>query len=110
VFTGKLIFGAYMIELSSGQRKKLKSLAHHLEPVVMVGQKGITESLTRAVDKALSDHELIKIKFVDFKDDKKSLTGEIVSSVNAGFVGIIGNIAILYRKNPDIPEKERIRV
>lgn len=99
-----------MTELSSWQIRKLKSLAHHLEPVVMVGQKGITESLTRAVDKALNDHELIKIKFVDFKDDKKNLTDVIVSSVNAAFVGIIGNIAVLYRENPDIPEKERIKI
>lgn len=99
-----------MSELSSGQRKKLKSLAHHLEPVVMVGQKGFTENLSKAVDKALSDHELIKIKFVDFKDEKRKLTDEIVTSTKAGFVGIIGNIAILYRENPDIPSKERIRL
>lgn len=99
-----------MNELNSGQRRKLKSLAHHLEPVVMVGQKGITESLSKAVDKALSDHELIKIKFVDFKDEKRELTGEIISSTNAGLVGIIGNIAILYRENPDMPAKERIKL
>lgn len=102
--------GAFMIELSSGQRRKLKSLAHHLDPVVMVGQKGITESLSKAVDKALLDHELIKIKFVDFKDEKHKLTGEIISSVGAGLVGIIGNIAIIYRENPDIPAKERIKL
>lgn len=99
-----------MNELNSGQRRKLKALAHHLEPVVMVGQKGFTENLSKAVDKALSDHELIKIKFVDFKDEKRKLTDEIVASTNSGFVGIIGNIAILFRENPDIPVKERIRI
>lgn len=99
-----------MSELNSGQRRKLKALAHHLEPVVMVGQKGLTESISKAVDKALSDHELIKIKFVDFKDEKRKLTDDIVLSTNAGFVGIIGNIAILYRANPDIPVKERIKL
>lgn len=99
-----------MSELSSGQRRKLKAMAHHLEPVVMVGQKGITENLSKAVDKALGDHELIKIKFVDFKDEKRELTDEIVLSTHAALVGIIGNIAILYRKNPDIPAKERIHI
>jgi len=99
-----------MIELNSSQRRRLKSLAHHLEPVVMVGRKGFSENLSKAVDKALSDHELIKIKFVDLKDEKRELTDEIISSVNASLVGIIGNIAILYRENPDIPAKERIRV
>lgn len=104
------ILGEFMKELNSGQRRKLKSLAHHLDPVVMVGQKGFTESLARAVDRALSDHELIKIKFVDFKDEKRELTGKIAASVNAGLVGIIGNIAILYRENPDLPQEERIKV
>lgn len=99
-----------MNELSSGQRRKLKALAHHLEPVVMVGQKGFTENLSKAVDKALSDHELIKIKFVDFKDEKRRLTDEIVASTNSGLVGIIGNIAIIYRENQDIPLKERIKI
>ena len=106
----KTVFGAYMILLDSGLRRKLKAKAHHLDPVVMVGQKGFTESLTRAVDKALSDHELIKIKFVDFKDAKRELTDEIVSSVDAGLVGIIGNIAILYRENPDLPSNEKIKL
>ncbi len=99
-----------MLELNGGQKRKLRSLAHHLEPVVMVGQKGFTGSLSKAVDRALSDHELIKIRFVDFKDEKRDLTDQIISSVNASLVGIIGNIAILYRENPDIPAKERIRL
>ncbi len=94
----------------SDQKRKLKALAHHLDPVVMVGQKGFTESLAKAVDRALSDHELIKIRFVDFKDEKRELTDEIVSSLNAGLVGIIGNIAILYRENPDLPQSERIKL
>lgn len=97
-----------MIELDSGQRRKLKSLAHHLEPVVMVGHKGFTESLVNAVDRALSDHELIKIRFIDFKDEKRELASRIVSSVGASLVGIIGNIAIMYRENPDLTVKGRI--
>lgn len=102
--------GVFMIELTSGQRRKLKSLAHHLDPVVMVGQKGFTDNLVKAVDKALTDHELIKIKFVDFKDEKRNLAAQIVESVSASLVGIIGNIAIIYRENPDIPVKEKIRL
>ena len=99
-----------MSGLSSSQRRKLKSLAHHLEPVVMVGQKGFTENLAKAVDKALDDHELIKIRFVDFKDEKRELTDEIVKSTESNLVGIIGNIAILYRENPDFPSKQRIKL
>lgn len=99
-----------MKELGSGHKRKLKSMAHGLDPVVFVGQKGITGSLIKAVDKALSDHELIKIKFVDYKDEKKELSDEIVRNTGSSLVNIIGNILILYRENPDRPEGERIRL
>ena len=97
-----------MTELNGRQRRKLRSLAHHLDPVVQIGQKGLTESLIKAVDKALSDHELIKVKFVDFKDEKHELAGEVSSATGSALVGIIGNIAILYRENPELEKKERI--
>ena len=97
-----------MTELNGRQRKKLRSLAHHLDPVVQIGQKGLTESLIKAVDKALSDHELIKVKFVDFKDEKHELAGEVCSGTGSELVGMIGNIAIFYRENPELEKKEKI--
>ena len=72
-----------MEKLNPGSKRKLKSLAHHLKPVVLIGQKGITESLIKAVDKALSDHELIKVKFIDLKDEKRELTEKIVENTGA---------------------------
>jgi RNA-binding protein len=88
------------------ERRKLKSLAHHLKPVLQVGQKGLTESLITAADQALEDHELIKIKFMDFKEDKREITDEIASRTGAETVTIIGNIAVLYRSNPDKSESK----
>ena len=55
-----------MKALSNTLKNQLKKLAHNLKPVVLVGQKGITETLLQAVDKALEDHELIKVKFIAF--------------------------------------------
>ncbi len=98
-----------MTELNGRQRRKLKSLAHHLKPVVQIGQKGLTDSLFKAVDKALSDHELIKVKFVDFKEEKHDLADEVVSETGAALVGMIGNIAILYRENPELEPGQRIK-
>lgn len=98
-----------MKELSAVNKRKLKSMAHSLEPVVLIGQKGITESLIKAVDKALADHELIKVKFVDLKDEKKELAPKIVEGTGAFLVNIIGNVLILYRENPELPAKERIK-
>lgn len=97
-----------MTELNGRQRRKLKSLAHNLKPVVQIGQKGLSEGLIKAVDKALSDHELIKVKFVDFKDEKKELAGEVCSGTGSALVDMIGNIAILYRENPELEKKEKI--
>ena len=87
--------------LSNNTKNQLKKLAHKLKPVVLVGQKGITDTLLQAVDKALEDHELIKIKFIDFKDEKIDLIDKIVQATNAALVNIIGNIAIIYRENPE---------
>lgn len=96
-----------MIELTGSQRKYLRSAAHHIKPVVMIGKNGITPTLIGAVKQALNDHELIKIKFIDFKDEKNELTDKIVSESDCTVVGRIGNTSILYRQNED-PEKRLI--
>ncbi|MBN1496266.1 MAG: ribosome assembly RNA-binding protein YhbY [Spirochaetes bacterium] len=90
-----------MKPLTGKQIRKLKSLAHHLEPVVYIGKQGITPALVKAADDALRAHELIKIKFVDFKDAKKSLAEEVAAETDAVIIGMIGNVAILFRQNPD---------
>ena len=93
--------------LSSAQRKKLRALAHHLDPVVYVGKHGVTEALLAAVTEALDAHELIKVKFNDFKSEKKALSAQIAETSGAEIAGLIGNVMILYREHPD-PEKRKI--
>ncbi len=99
-----------MKEITSSQKRKLKSLAHKLKPVVLIGQKGITESLVKAVDKALEDHELIKVKFIDLKDEKVELLEKVISDTKSFLVNLIGNTAIIYRENPELPKDEKIRI
>ena len=86
-----------MKTLSNSAKNQLKKLAHKLKPVVLVGQKGLSDTLLQAVDKALEDHELIKIKFIDFKDEKIDLINKIVQATDSALVNVIGNIAIIYR-------------
>jgi len=93
--------------LSGTQRTFLRGLAHSLNPVIQVGKNGITPELIRAVDEALASHELIKIKFMEFKDEKKKLSAQVSEKTMSENVGIIGNIAIFYREQPD-REKRRI--
>ena len=96
-----------MNKLSSKQRTYLRSQAHHLEPVVLIGKNGITDGTIEAVNMALEAQELIKIKFLAFKDNKQSISDEIAASANCHVVGMIGHTVILYRQNSD-PEKQNI--
>ena len=98
-----------MEALKGSQRKYLRAQAHHLKPLVIIGAKGVTEPLLGSVDLALKDHELIKIKFGEFKDAKKAISEEIAQATKSELVGLIGNIAILYRRQPD-PEKRKIKL
>ncbi len=98
-----------MQELTSGQRKQLRSLAHHLSPVGYVGKNGLTEAVVAAVDEALEDHELIKVKFNDHKDEKREISADLAARTGSHLVGIIGNIAILFRYQHN-PEKRKINL
>lgn len=98
-----------MKSLSGSQRTYLRGLAHSLRPVIQVGKNGITPELINAVDEALGFHELIKIKFVDFKEERKELSVQISEKTSSEAVGMIGNIAIFYREQPD-EEKRKIKL
>jgi len=98
-----------MNKMKGSTRKYLLHLAHDLKPVIMVGKSGITENIITRVDDALNHHELIKIKFVDFKEEKEPLSAEIAEKTRSGIVGRIGHVTILYREHPD-PEKRKIHI
>ena len=98
-----------MEQLKGTQRKNLRSQAHHLKPLVIIGRNGINQQVIGSVDLALKDHELIKVKFGEFKDTKKEISAEIAQATKGEVVGIIGNIAILYRQHPE-PEKRKIKI
>ncbi len=95
-----------MIELTSKQRKELEKAAHDLQPVVIVGGAGVTEGVTKMVDDSLAAHELIKIKFNEYKDEKVELTNKLCQDCDATLVRIIGNVAILFREKEDEEDKK----
>jgi putative RNA-binding protein, YhbY family len=98
-----------MEQLKGSQRKYLRSQAHHLKPLVLIGRNGINKQVIGSVDLALKDHELIKVKFGEFKDAKKEMSAEIAEASKSEVVGIIGNIAIFFRQHPE-PEKRKIKI
>lgn len=87
--------------LSSAQRKFLRGRAHHLDPVVQIGKAGLTAGVLEAVDRALESHELLKVKFIEHKEERKALLKELAEKLSAEPVGLIGNVAILFRRHPD---------
>ena len=96
------------MKLTSSQRRKLKALAHPLNPVVQVGQKGLSETMLEEIEIALLAHELIKVRFQEFKGEKASMAARIEEASGAVLVDIIGHVAILYRPHPN-PEQRTIQ-
>ena len=92
--------------MDSRIRKLLRSQAHHLEPVVLIGKNGITDGTIESIDRVLEAQELIKIKFREFKDEKLSLSEKIVKLTNSQIVGIIGHTVIIFRQNPDSDKRQ----
>jgi RNA-binding protein len=98
-----------MNDLKGYQRKYLRGLAHNVKPAIIIGQKGITEPVIKEINETLNRHELIKIKFVDFKekDQKNEFVSIIEEKTASHMVGLIGHTAVFYRQHTD-PDKRKI--
>ncbi|HVT33590.1 MAG TPA: ribosome assembly RNA-binding protein YhbY [Rhodanobacteraceae bacterium] len=93
--------------LSSHQKRYLRGLAHALDPVILVGQKGVTPSLVKEFDGALAHHELVKVKLADADRDERAGSIELLrEGTKAELVQTIGRIACFYRRNPKQPKIE----
>ncbi|MDJ0804115.1 MAG: ribosome assembly RNA-binding protein YhbY [Desulfobacterales bacterium] len=83
--------------MTGRQRKYLRGLAHTLKPVIYIGKGGVSAEILKATESALDDHELIKIKFVENKAQKKRLANFICKETSSDLAGMIGHVAIVYR-------------
>lgn len=93
-----------MSESTSPARHKraLRQIAHHLSPVVTIAAKGISDHLQNETQRALSDHELIKIRVsIDDRNARKALGTKLADTCQAEIVQVIGKIFVLYRANPE---------
>jgi putative YhbY family RNA-binding protein len=88
-------------DLTPRQRRELSARAHHLEPVVTIGQRGLTEGVLREIDMALAAHELIKVRAdTDGRAARSALLDETCSRTGASPVKQVGKILILWRARP----------
>lgn len=76
-------------------------MAQHMDASVKVGKQGLSEGFIKSLDEELSRHELVKVKFVEFKDQKKELAPQLADRTNSRLVMQVGNVVVLFRRNPD---------
>ena len=86
--------------LSNPEKRALKARAQRLEAVVKLGHAGISEAFLKSMDEALTTHELVKMKFSDFKEEKKTLAPEIADRTQSELVTLVGNVAVFFRAKP----------
>jgi len=91
--------------LTGKQRRFLRAEAHALEPTVMVGKEGLSETVLDATREALLAHELIKVRVLDSAPmDRKELAETMPPLVQAELAGLIGRILVLYKRHPSKPK------
>jgi RNA-binding protein len=89
------------ISLTARERSHLKARAHSLEPVVRVGQGGLSDTLVAEVDRALSAHELVKIRLDEPDRHRRKEQGEVLSSrTDSAIVQRVGKMQVLWRQRP----------
>jgi RNA-binding protein len=86
--------------LSNAEKRDLKARAQKLEPMVKVGHAGVSDAFLRSLDAALTLHELVKVKFTDFKEQKHELAPQIAEKTGSTIVAQVGNVAVYFRRKP----------
>ena len=88
--------------LNEKQRKHLRGLGHALKPVVFIGHGGASDAVIAEADRALTDHELVKVRVSGMERDARDEALErLATGTRSEMVGRIGHTALLYRRNPE---------
>lgn len=86
--------------MDKNTQRELKAQAHHLKPVIIIGNNGVTEPVLAEIDKALYDHELIKIRLnASDAEERQQMIEKICASQKADLIGKVGHVAIFYRES-----------
>ncbi len=85
------------MSLSNAQKRDLKARAQRLEPIVKLGHAGLSAAFIASLDTALTQHGLVKMKFSDFKEERKTLAPQIAEQTRSEIIMQVGNVAVFYR-------------
>ena len=94
-------------ELAGSDRRHLRRLAHALDPVVQIGAAGVSAGVVSALDRALADHELVKVRIARERGERRAIADALASETQSAVAGLVGHVAVLYRPASD-PERRRI--
>jgi RNA-binding protein len=93
------------MSLTPNQKRQLKSLAHHLKPVVMIGQHGLSENVLKEIEIALDAHELIKVRISGGeREERLEIINSIAEQCSTELVQSIGHVAVFFRRNAKKPK------
>lgn len=93
--------------LTPRERARLKARAHALEPVVQIGQGGVTDAVVAEVDRALTSHELIKVRAGGHdREARAALIDELCVRTGAAAVQAVGKVMVLWRPRPEAPDDD----
>ncbi|MEE3331548.1 MAG: YhbY family RNA-binding protein [Myxococcota bacterium] len=92
-------------KLAGFQRRYLRGLANPRKALVQIGEGGLSAGVMTALESALSNHELVKVRLRE-PEDKKATARELAEKTGAELCGLVGHTVILYRPNPDEPRIE----
>ncbi len=87
--------------LTGAEKRTLKARAQRIEPIVKLGHAGMSEGFLKSLDEALTQHGLVKMKFTDFKEERKTMVPEIAEKTGSALVMQVGNVAVFFRAKPD---------
>src|SRR5581483_10026098 len=90
--------------LTGKQGRHLRSLGHHLDPVVVVGKEAVSPSLVKAMKEALAQHELVKVKLLESAGDRHALAEELAKAAGGELAGVLGRTALIYKRHPKEPK------
>ena len=93
-----------MMKLTNNQKKHLRTLAHDLRPIVMVGQQGLSNAVLAELESTMTKHELLKIKVrADGREEKKKIVNKILEFSQSALLQVIGGVLIIYRPFEESP-------
>ena len=97
------------MELTTKQVQKLKGIAQRLDATLKVGKSGLSDSFLSAVNVELDRHELVKIKFAEFKEERREMAKDLAEKTGSNLLTVVGHVAVFFKRHAD-PEKRRVAV